>query len=320
MSTAALRSILVATDLSEHSDEVVRTAAVLAMASDARLHVLHAFQFSDLKHEPDARVPAIFEGRVADRERALEQQVQRAAPHWRDRAAWQAVIRPPSKGILEQARSMAADLIVLGPHSAHPLRDSLLGSTADRVLKEAVVPCLLARGQLSFPLRKIVVADDLSGHSTCALEVALSWGLSFGARSEPGIPEIEIEVIHVIPGVFPMEEFPSASAVIGPERGRFVEEAVTRIEGAGQLDVREEVIWGDNPVEKIVQFSNAAGADLVVLGTRGRGAIQRILLGSVASAVARRASCPVLLIPRSMWQKRGEAADAGETLQSHTVP
>jgi nucleotide-binding universal stress UspA family protein len=47
----------------------------------------------------------------------------------------------------------------------------------------------------------------------------------------------------------------------------------------------------------IIARARTVQADLVVLATRGQGALERALLGSVASGVARRARCPVLLVP-----------------------
>jgi len=56
----------------------------------------------------------------------------------------------------------------------------------------------------------------------------------------------------------------------------------------------EEV--GD-PGRTLIQHCEEAGADLLILGTRGAGLIERIMLGSVASRVAQDAPCPVMLVP-----------------------
>jgi nucleotide-binding universal stress UspA family protein len=52
------------------------------------------------------------------------------------------------------------------------------------------------------------------------------------------------------------------------------------------------------PVRRILEEAEVGRADLIVMGTRGRSGVSRLLLGSVAEAVLRRASCPVLTVPR----------------------
>ena len=74
-------------------------------------------------------------------------------------------------------------------------------------------------------------------------------------------------------------------------------------EGAETLDVREEVCWGDVPAREILKAADREEADLVVMGTHGHGAVRRALLGSVATAVARDATCPVLLVPPALWKE-----------------
>ncbi len=55
------------------------------------------------------------------------------------------------------------------------------------------------------------------------------------------------------------------------------------------------MVTGD-PARSIVQVAEEEGVDLIVMGTHGRGGINRLLMGSVAEAVVRRAKCPVLTL------------------------
>ena len=56
------------------------------------------------------------------------------------------------------------------------------------------------------------------------------------------------------------------------------------------------VLREGDATEEILQAADDAGADLIVMGTHGRGAIARALLGSTAEAVVRHANCPVLTV------------------------
>jgi universal stress protein E len=302
-------SILVATDLTESSDEVVRAAAELAAENSAELHILHAFDFPA---QPAGRdVPASsFHGRIGEAERRLDEQIGRAVPSGVKVASRRVEVYVAHRAILDAAEGAGADLIVVGPHSRRRRGDEILGSTADRVIRSASVPCLVVRAPLDLPLRKVVVPLDLSEPAIGALEVGLDWGVAFGGHDDAATGT-ELIVLHVMPRAFQGPDFPFDRAVVGPELQREVEGARRRVPGATELEVNEEVRWGETPADEIVRMATEEGAGLLVLGTHGHGLIRRALIGSVAAGVARRAPCPVLLVPPSMLDARGaeEVAD-----------
>ena len=232
---------------------------------------------------------------------ALDEQIRRTVRPGVDVASQEVVIHVAYRAILDRADAVDADLLVLGAHRKRPLGDAFLGSTADRVIRSARAPCLVVRGPLSLPLRRVMVPLDLSEPALGALDVALEWSESLGPLSEDGTPAPELIVLHVIPQVFDFEAATVKGAVIGPELRRAVGAARARVGGASPIHVREEVHWDDSPAEEIVRTADAEKVDLVVLGTHGYGALKRALIGSVASGVARGASCPVLLVPPALW-------------------
>jgi nucleotide-binding universal stress UspA family protein len=62
-----------------------------------------------------------------------------------------------------------------------------------------------------------------------------------------------------------------------------------------QVQIERRLIEGD-PATEIVRLAREAGCDLIVLGTHGRTGLRRVLIGSVAEQVVRKASCPVITI------------------------
>jgi nucleotide-binding universal stress UspA family protein len=76
------------------------------------------------------------------------------------------------------------------------------------------------------------------------------------------------------------------------ELGRFVDGAET-----WGVDIELDVADGD-PVDVIVRAAEARHTDLIVVGTHGRSGMDRLMLGSVAESVVRKAACPVLTVPR----------------------
>lgn len=292
--TFRIRSILAATDLSEIADDAVRAAIALADLTDAPLHLIRAV-------EPGYQVPGA-EGNEVDTQRRahearleLEAHLQRRVPR-ADRATSEQVYADRAHtAILRRAAEVEADLIVLGPHRGRAIGDRVLGTTADRVIRTSEVPCLIVPAPVSLPLRRILVPTDLSEPSLIALEVALTWGAALRNPSSQG-GGTELTLLHVAPrtGGGGDEE----SELVEGEMDGQIEQAVAREAGGSTpLEMRRVIERADSAADAILRLAEEMAADLLVIGTRGRGALEHALLGSVSSSVARRADCPVLLVP-----------------------
>ena len=113
-----------------------------------------------------------------------------------------------------------------------------------------------------------------------------------------------IYVVDVMPFVgLPTEGFWETIREILEEEGR---EAFNKIENMAKeigVDIVSEILEG-NPAEEIVKYAERKGIDLIVMGTSGKSGIDRLLLGSVAEKVSKKAQCPILLI--KMKEKKEE--------------
>lgn len=308
-----LRSILAATDLTEGSDGILHAAGRLALASRAGLHVLHALESpagGSPEHAPGSR-PS-FEDRIGEAVELLDEQIARTLPPGIPAASQQVVLGSAHLAILDRARDVEADLIVLGPHLRHGRADDFLGTTADRVIRSSGAPCLVVRGDLRLPVRRVLVPMDLTEPSRGALDLALAWAGALGTSApEAGGLPTEIEVLHIVPAMPLPYDLALDRATVGPRPHEEVEAALARAEHGSSVAVREELVRGDSPEEEIVGYAEERPTDLLVLATHGRGALRRALLGSVASGVARRALCPVLLVPPTYWAGARSGAEAG---------
>jgi nucleotide-binding universal stress UspA family protein len=139
----------------------------------------------------------------------------------------------------------------------------------------------------------IVVGVDGSPEST----VAVDW-----AAREAAMHGLPLKLVHVLnPStvmVFPDVPMPDEYLQWQEEQGRkaldaAAETAAQAAGGAGALEIGTEMISGP-PVPALSDASR--GAHMVVVGSRGRGALARGLLGSVSNGVVRHASCPVAVI------------------------
>jgi nucleotide-binding universal stress UspA family protein len=293
-----IRSVLAATDLTPASDDVLGSAARLARASGARLHVIHAFDL-ELSAYPDIDGSApTFQGRIAEAEERLGRQLERTLPEGMQASSREIVIYVAHRAIVDYAAQVQADVIVLGPHRSPGA--GVLGTTADRVIRTAPCPCLVVRRPLELPLWRVLVPMDLSAPALGALDMALGWVDALGAgTAELPISTVELDVVHVIPRFVQSRALAASHATIGPRLSEQVEKVVAK---HGGVNVREELLWGDGAAGEIVRYAEQQAAGLIVLGTHGHGALKRALIGGVASAVVRMAPCPVLLVPPARWR------------------
>ena len=85
---------------------------------------------------------------------------------------------------------------------------------------------------------------------------------------------------------------------VDQERDRLTAGAQTIVQRARDAGVRATyLIWEGEPAEAILEASQAEAADVIVLGSRPRLNVRRLILGSVSSEVSRRATCAVVVVP-----------------------
>ncbi|MFM8273309.1 MAG: universal stress protein [Gemmata sp.] len=136
------------------------------------------------------------------------------------------------------------------------------------------------------PIRTILHPTDYSERSRAALDLACALARDFGA---------ELIICHVSPpplvpaGEGLTADFPTGESELMAARLRQVSPAGPR------QRVTHELRRGD-PASEIVRLAGEAKADLIVLGTHGRGGLTRVLMGSVAEGVMRTAPCPVVTV------------------------
>ena len=290
-----IRTILIATDLSDASDEVLRSAARIAAVAGAELHLVHAKeQASDL---PGMRETAVeMQARMhGSRDRISEQLARTSTTD--SIATARLHFDLPHRAIQERARQVGADLIVIGPNRDRSLGARVLGSTADRLIRISDVPCLIVRAPVKLPLKRVLVPTDLSRPAQLALSEAFTWATALSLPSDSaGGASTEVTALHVVPRGSAVNLTVDGRDWFEHELHQQVALASHDLPADGPLLVKEEVIRTALPADEILRLS-AEGTDLIVLGTQGRSALRRALIGSVTSTVARQAACPVLLVP-----------------------
>jgi nucleotide-binding universal stress UspA family protein len=201
---------------------------------------------------------------------------------------------PPAPRILATVADEAADLLVIGTHGRTGLQRTLLGSVADRAVRQAACPVLTVRsaprGEPLREIRRICYATDFSPTARAAWHWAASIAAAAGA---------EVDVVHVTFEPVADRHLPAEAlgqmARVLREQGQL---EVERFLAASTLP-RERVhvrLAQGIPGEQIVRRAQEEAADLVVMGTHGWSGVVRWMLGSVAHHVIQTAPCPVLTV------------------------
>jgi nucleotide-binding universal stress UspA family protein len=140
-----MKTLLVATDFSASTDAVLQTAAALARALNARIVALHVLQPIVTMGDPMVDLTQIAAMQKSSEENAHKQLAQVCAQASELGAAAEPDFREGSASsvILERARALPADLIVMGSHGHTALYDLLLGSTSHAVLKKSPCPVVI---------------------------------------------------------------------------------------------------------------------------------------------------------------------------------
>lgn len=187
----------------------------------------------------------------------------------------------------------AGDEIVVGATGHSGFMDGLLGSVATAVVHRSHVPVIVVPAKpvaaAALTMRKIVIGLDGSPASIAALDWAYEQALLAGA---------ELTAVHG--WIYP---YPSERTVLSSARAQMqldaMEQLRTSLESLGVLLSNGPIQVHPRLVEKSAVdalLDEANDADLIVIGSRGRGALRSSLLGSVSHSVAQHANCPVVII------------------------
>jgi len=287
-----IRTVLAATDFSFSAHRAARRAGALAKEHDCAVHLLHVVDRLPIQ-APRSRSPAfdVEKPLVRDAERALDSLAEDVAA-----AAGVVSARIVREGrVMDEIRAAAsnADLVVLGPRGINPLRDLILGSTAERMARSIERPMLVAKQDPQISYDNVLVPVDFSNYSLPSIEFARALA-----------PQATLHVLHAVHGSLEKTLLGAGVSDEGvasymKELRREAFENMAALTGSLNDSKLVSMVNAGDARVLIPEYAAASGCSLIVLGKQGRSWISEHILGSVCRYVLEHATCDIAIVPHA---------------------
>ncbi len=298
-----LKSVVVGVDFSEFSQVALDQAARIARCNQAKLHVIHVIGSAvvdDLQESLGAPTDEFHDEVRAAALQRVEEMVAKTDTEGVD-TALKVVIGAPFYEILRCVRDASGDLLALGTRGSS-VRSVGPGTVATKCVRKAAAKVLLVRQDHPGPFKNVVACIDFSDHSRQVVEQAVRVSLQDKAN---------LHVIHAFYPPWKRLHYMAPTRQASPDyQGQYKRHLDDRMHGylepfsaeTSQLTVECHLIESDDAAGAIVDFKADVGADLVVLGARGRTGLKALLLGTTAERVIRESACSVLTVKPEGFQ------------------
>jgi nucleotide-binding universal stress UspA family protein len=301
----AERPVVVGVDGSDSALAAVDTAAGEAAMRGRPLHVVHAFIWPLLNVPigPSRWGPP--EGGLRNQaERILQDAVARASQHRPGLCVTGDLLTGGAAPLLIEC-SRWAELVVVGDRGLGGFTGLLVGSVAVALAAHAACPVLIVRGE-ERPAAPVVVGVDGSP----ANEPALGYAFESARLRNAPLVVLHARALPRPPTPRAVPEADSHLRAVEGETCRALSEALAGwTDRYPEVEVRRVDAAGDPRIELV---NASTSAQLLVVGSRGRGGFTGLLLGSVSQAAIQHARCPVAVVPREPGSTgdRGVGAEA----------
>jgi nucleotide-binding universal stress UspA family protein len=294
-----LRTILCAIDFSEFAFQALHYGVGLSKSFGAHLLVFHSVNITE---------DQLFASPIAEHEEELKRLANKAfkkietimAPY---EVNWSPVVTKgnPVDKVEEIVEQAEVDLVIAASHGLSGLKRLLLGTIVERMARELKPPFLIIHPRKGlkpsedkdhFALKNVVVGCDLSPDILPVLEYARYFAKKFNS---------EIHLLHTM-------ESPVDEKMIDKTEGPYDEVQQTLIQRLRDrlLDLYpntadegvtvKAVLETGIPGEALIRYTKQQAADLMVIGIKRHGTIEKFLVGSTTEAVIRHSTCPVLVV------------------------
>lgn len=273
-----MQRIIVPIDFSEHSEFALEAASNIAKKYEAELIVLHMLELSDAiltAGNDSLNEEAVFYLKLAEKkiETFLDKPYLEGinvTPTIKHFKVWSEVN--------DVAKENDANLIVMGSHGVSGIKEVLVGSNTEKVVRHSEIPVLIIKhNPILFDFENGVFASDFSEDAVSSYLKAKKTFEKLGAK------------MHLVYVNSPDGNFKSSSE-IDKLVSNFLKKADGDLENLSNVNV-----VSDYSVEKgILNFANLTGADVIAVATHGRKGLAHFFEGSISEDIANHSTLPVM--------------------------
>lgn len=288
-----IRRIAVGTDFSMDAGIAVRQAMHLARHLDAELILVHCYPMTQAQlNAHEHALGHAEEFRAALREAMNDAHDRLEALHEQLTGQGVEVSQvladcPADRGIIQAVEELDVDLVMVGSHGRTGFKRLMLGSVAEKIVRNCPTSVIVCRGpEIKNGFKNVLLPTDLTDRTDEALGLARLLGAK----------DADKELLHCwmepIPIVY--EAGITTAGLVDEIRDnayRNTEALRDRLTEPG--DKLKATVIAGRPVPSIVEHMEDEDYDLVVMGSHGRRGLKRWVLGSVAEGVVRHAPCSV---------------------------
>lgn len=270
-----IKQILFATDGSEYSMGAQKAAITLTKRCQGELHIMSIMLTTqDLEGMGTLNMRETREKEVQAR---LDKAAQAALAEGVTSTTHLVYGEHPQHEIVNTAAEIDADLVVLGRRGARGLARSMVGHATAYVAGNSPCNVLVVPRAAEVWQKRILLATDGSEHSSAAGEAAVA------VARQCGLP---VTVVSATTSSHSDERKAEAQSS--------VDRKLAKLTAAG-IQCAGQVLQG-RPDEVVIEAAAKADADLIIVGSRGRTGLLRLILGSVSERIMGQAQCPVMVV------------------------
>ena len=291
--------VLVATDLSPHGNLAVDLARSTDWGADTTIRVVTILQPFAGGTALEMNAYALDESLIPGLRKELQgvaYKVKRPGVS----VEYEVFVGRPADVIVREAEDVQADLVIVGSRGRGPLATTLLGSVAAEVVDRSPCPVLVARRPA---LNKIVFAEDGSQGAAEALAYLTTSPMAATFRNVP------VQVASVVDTTMPWAAssgidgyaiagaYEACQLAVDAQRADLQKRCAATAEVFAKQGLRTTTVTREgHPAAELIGAAEASDGDLIVIGSRGRTGLTRMVLGSVARNVLTHAKCSVLIV------------------------
>ena len=270
-----MKKILVPTDFSVQAENALKVAAQLAKKHTCEIYLLHILEIPMRQVDPMSSYTSLPEAVYFMKLAHKQFEELRANNYLKNIKIHELVeFQEIFKGVFHVCKKHDIDLVIMGSNGADGLREMLIGSNTEKVVRTSETPVMVIKNEhKTFKTKNFVFASDFKEESLGAFKKAMAFAEIFGSK------------IHLLMVNTPIDFMTTAEA----------EERIQHFIKPFKLSNVSIHIYSDMTIERgIMNFCKSIDADLIGMSTHGRQGISHFFNGSISEDLANHAKRPVI--------------------------